>query len=82
MEKYIDILSTYNQADIAIIKSILGEEEIDYYFKGENFSVIDPLIQPAVLTVRESQAGIVRELLKDLKLTYIGVSLRNDDDND
>ncbi len=81
MDRYVDILSTYNQGDIAIIKSILGEEDIDYYFKGENFALIDPLIQPAVLTVREDQAETVKELLKDLKLTYNGVSLGSKDND-
>ncbi len=80
--KYISILSTYNQGDIALLKSLLDDGDIEYYFKGENFSFIDPLIQPAVLMVREDFADEVRELLKDVDLKFNGVSFRNNYEDD
>ncbi len=82
MSDYVELISTFNQADIAIVKSILDDGEIDYYWKGENFSFIDPLIQPAILLVRKDEVELATNLLKDLKLRYNGVSLRSDDVED
>lgn len=79
---YVEILSTFNLVDIAFIKSILDGEEIDYYLRGENFNYIDQLIQPVTLFVREDQAFTVKELLKDLPITYLGLSFKQDLEND
>jgi hypothetical protein len=73
-----DILATYNQGDIALVKSLLDDAEIEYHFKTEFFAQVDPLIQPAVLEVRKDQAELTRELLRGLKLTFIGVSNRTE----
>jgi hypothetical protein len=70
---YKEILSTYNQGDIALIKSILDGAGIDYYFRTEFFNQMEPLIQPAMLVVRKNQIQIVQDLLKDLNLTFLGV---------
>lgn len=67
---FVEVLVTFNLADIAIIKSILGENGIEYFFQGENFNLIRPIADPARLKVREDQVELVKELLKDLKLTY------------
>lgn len=74
MYTFVKLLSTFNLADIAIIKSILDDGQITYYFIGENFNQIDQLVQPARLFVREDQTDIAREFLKGLNITYMGLS--------
>ena len=61
-----EILATYNAVEIAIIKSLLDPEGIDYYFKSEFFNHMDPLAQPARLMIRKDQADEAREILKEL----------------
>ena len=68
-----EILRTYNQGDIALLKSILNDNEIVYYFKGENFNTLRPLIEPTSLMVRYDQASEVKELLKDFFLFRSGI---------
>ena len=68
--EYEEILATFNPADIAIIKSLLDSEDIDYYFKGEFFNFVEPLIQPARLMVRQDQAQSAHEILSDLRISY------------
>src|SRR5512135_1905841 len=74
-----EILRTFNQGDIALIKSILDDAGIQYFFHGEIFNLVDPLIQPARLRVRKDEAGEARELLKGLNVSFLGVSVRDDD---
>ena len=62
-----EILATYNAVEIAIIKSLLEPEGIDYYFKSEFFNYMEPLAQPARLMVRKDQAQEAREILKELR---------------
>jgi len=38
--KFVEIYSTPNQGEIAIIKSILDSQGISYYIKGENFGIL------------------------------------------
>jgi hypothetical protein len=73
---YEELLSTFNQGDIALIKSILDDGHIDYYFTGEMFNVMDPLIQPAVLHVKTSHLARAREMLGGMRLTFMGVTTR------
>ena len=70
-----EILATYNPADIALLKSILDSEEITYFFKGENFQHLGPLADPARLMVRKDQVETAADLLKDLKLSFMGINL-------
>ena len=79
---FIKLLSTFNLVDIAMIKSILDGSEITYYFIGENFNQIDQLVQPARLFVRKDQADEAREWLKDLNITYMGLSSLSRDQDD
>ena len=69
--EYKQVLSTYNLGDIAIIKSILDGENIDYYFQGENFHSIRPRVEPAILMAKASQLQEVIELIKDVDLHYM-----------
>lgn len=68
--EYEELLSTYNQGDIAIIKSVLDAENIIYYFKGENFNLLRPLVQPAILMVSKDQLERAKGILKNYKLEY------------
>ena len=76
---FVRVMSTYNVGDMAVIKPVLENAEIEYYFQGENFTVIDPLIQPAVLYVRRGQEVRAKELLADTHMRYLGISSRDAD---
>ena len=61
-------MDVMNPADIAIIKSILDEAEIDYYFQGDTaHAIYIPMLEPAILMVREDQFETVEGLLRDLE---------------
>lgn len=79
--KFIEILRTFSQVDIAMIKSLL-DGNIEYYFKDELFLSVRPLLEPAALMVREDYVEEVNELLKDFELNYMGVSLKDDSEDD
>lgn len=79
--KYVPILKTFSQVDIAMIKSLL-DGNVQYYFKDENFMSVRPLLEPAILMVVEEDAGEVKELLKNFELNYMGVSLKRKNYND
>jgi hypothetical protein len=73
---YVRILSTYNAADVAIVKSILDDAEIEYYFTNEGFNGVSPLIQPEVLYVLRDQEEDAREALRGVDLRYMGLIAR------
>lgn len=79
-ENYIELLSSLNQGDIALIKSILGNSNVDYYIFGENFLSVDPLIQPARFYINSDQVEEAKELLKDFKLHIWGASKNEQDE--
>lgn len=60
---YEQILFTYSQLDIAFIKSLLDVEKINYFFKGEHFISLRPLVEPAKLMVLESEVKRANEIL-------------------
>ncbi|HEY6626411.1 MAG TPA: DUF2007 domain-containing protein [Ignavibacteriaceae bacterium] len=66
-ENYIELLSSLNQGDIALIKSILDDSNVDYYVFGETLSSL-AMAQPTRFFVNESQLEEAKELLKDIKL--------------
>lgn len=67
---YEEILRTYNPIDIAMVKSLLDHERVDYFFRDEYFGYAHPWAQPARLMVRREQAFEAREILRDLVLSY------------
>ncbi len=79
-KEYVQITSSINQGDIGLIKSLLDDADIDYYVFGENFMIIDPLIQPARVFVREDQFEEAKQILKDVDIHIFGVSMRKEDE--
>ncbi len=65
------VLKTNNMGDIAIIKSILDEQGIEYYIQGENMLYVLGVIDSAILNVREDQLDDVKELLKDFEPKFL-----------
>ncbi len=80
---YIEVLRTFSQIDIAMLKSHL-DGNVEYYFKGENFNLVRPMLEPAILMVREDFVEEVKELIKNFDIKFMSVSLneffRNDDE--
>ena len=72
------ILTIFNVGDIAVIRSVFDAGKIEYVFDGENFNLVDPMIQPARLYVKASQAAMAKELLKDMNLHFWSLSPRGD----
>jgi len=75
-ENYTEILSSLNQGDIALIKSILEDGEVDYFILGENFLSVQPLLEPARIFVNDNQINKVQELFKDFDFKIYGVSTK------
>ena len=61
-----EIPTTFNAAEIAMVKSLLADAGIDYYLRGEPFAVLRPFADPARLYVREDQYEEAQDILKDL----------------
>ncbi len=76
------ILTLFNVGDIAVIRSVFDSEKIEYVFDGENFNLVDPMVQPARLFVKASQAQRAKELLKQMTLHYWSVSPRHGTEKD
>jgi len=74
--EYVEILGTYNAADIALIKSILDAENITYYFNAEHFRNVEPLAETVRLMVKKDEAEKAKEILQDLDLAILGIHLR------
>ena len=67
---YEPMLSTHNGVDIDIINAVLESEGITYFFEGDIFNLVRPLVQPARLMVRKDQVQQAKEVLEELKLAY------------
>ena len=74
---YEQLLATYNPGDVAILKSVLDSEDIQYYFEGEDFLYSTPMVQPTQLLVRTEDVERAQKLIKPLHLT--GASLAHDE---
>jgi len=70
-----EVLTTYNPADIAFLKSLLESEGIQYFFKGENFLYVRPLADPVRLMIRTDQVEEAVELLKNVQLSFTGINI-------
>ena len=70
-----EVLATYNPGDVAFIKSLLESEGIQYFFKGDNFTHVQPLADPARLMVRIDQVDQAVDLLKNVQLSFLGINL-------
>jgi len=70
----VKVLSTFNLGDIALIKGLLDEANIQYFFQGENMSHIRGTIEPAILMVNEKDINIVQELLENFDLKFLHFS--------
>ena len=72
---FMELLGTYNPADVAFLKSLLESEGIQYFFKGEHFMHVRPLADPVRLMVRSDQINDAIELLKDVELSITGINI-------
>ncbi len=72
--EYEEIVRTFNPADVAVIRSVLDGEGITYFFKGESFLLVRPLVEPAALMVKKDEAARARDLLEGLNLRYKGIT--------
>ncbi len=73
-KNYVELLSSLNQGDIGLIKSILENANIDYYIFGENYLSAEPLIQPARFFINENKLEEAKVLLKDYEFHIWGFS--------
>ena len=73
--EYVEVLGTYNPADVALIKSILDAEGITYYFNPEHF-MYSPLAEPVRLMVKRDETERVKEILGGLNLAITSIDLR------
>lgn len=63
--EYEEVSGDLTAVDVATVRSLLDGEGIDYYIKGELFSV-GPNVEPGVLLVRKDQAQETRAMLREL----------------
>jgi len=63
----VEVFSTYNPGDIAVIKSILDAEDIHYYFQGENTNLMVGGGSYARLLVQADQVERVKDILQELE---------------
>lgn len=68
--EYRELVRTFNQGDIALIKSMLLAEGIEYYLKGEDFNLVRPLAVPPIFMVREDQYQEAQEIIKGLNVSF------------
>ena len=73
--EFTEILVTFNQGDIAFIKSLFEANDIQYYIEGENFLQVRPLVAPARIKVDILQIEEAKELLKDFEGGQFGYSV-------
>ncbi len=70
LAEFEEIVFTPSGGDMALIKSLLDSEGIEYHFRGEFFSSQHRFAQPARLMVRTDQAEEVEDILESLNITY------------
>jgi hypothetical protein len=62
----VEVYSTYQQSDIAFIKSVFDGEDITYYFEGESPILIGWAGAYARLLVKAEDVPRAKEILQDL----------------
>ncbi|NLN39006.1 MAG: DUF2007 domain-containing protein [Smithella sp.] len=62
----VEVFSTYNPGEIAVIKSILDGEGIRYFFQGENINLLIAAGSRPRLLVDEQDVDRVRDILREL----------------
>ncbi len=67
----VDLVSTSNLADIALIKSLLDSEGIPYLAQGEHFHSVRPLIEPVRFLVAEEDLDRARPLIESIRLSFV-----------
>ncbi|HNQ18982.1 MAG TPA: DUF2007 domain-containing protein [Smithellaceae bacterium] len=67
-EEFVEVFSTYNQGEVAFIKSVLEGEGVTYYFQGDNPVMLIAAGAYARLLVKSDEAERAREILRDLGL--------------
>jgi hypothetical protein len=67
---FVRLLETNSKTDIALIRSVLESEGVQYYLQGENTITLRP-VDPVVLMVADTDALKAVEVLKPLKLKFI-----------
>jgi hypothetical protein len=72
--EYVEILRTFNPADLAIIRSLLTDAGIDYFVKDEHLALVRPLVEPPAVMVSRDQVQEAVDIIKDLKLEYKAIS--------
>ena len=60
---FIPVLSTYNLGDIALLRSILDDQDIEYFLQGENTSYIRGYMDPTILMIKDDQVETTKELV-------------------
>lgn len=63
----VEVFSTYNPGEIAVIKSILDGEGIRYFFQGENINLLIAAGSRPRLLVDEQDVDRVRDILRELE---------------
>ena len=77
-----EVLATYNAGDVAFLKSLLDAEGFDYFFKGDQFTSMGSLMDPARLMVRSDQAKDAEEFLKNVELSVSSIDIDDDADEE
>jgi hypothetical protein len=77
----INLYSPNNEMELAMIKSILDSEEINYFVNNENFGSLEvgpqiALFNRRMITVRDDQYERASELIKD----YVRNTAQNEDE--
>jgi len=70
-KEYEIVMSTYNTADISVIKSVLNHEQIRFFFKGEKTLNQGNKNLPATLMVHKEEIAKTEELLQNLNANFI-----------
>ena len=79
----INLYSPNNEVELAMIKSILDSEKINYFVKNENFGSLEvepqiALFNRRIIIVRDDQHGRALELIKD----YLHETAHREDEAD